>query len=300
MFRVDSELLGFAPETRVLILNCDDLGLHEAVNTAIFDAIENGVATSCSLMAGCPGAADAIRSLQRRPHVPFGVHLTLIRDSDRLAWDPVSPKGDVPSLLDADTGELFADTPADRERLLARASLAEVERELRAQIDTVVDAGLRPTHLDWHCLADGGRADIFDLGLALAEEYGLAARVWLADGRKKARALGKPVVDHPFLDSYTVDLDRKAETYERLLRGLPPGLSEWAIHPALATADWKAVQPSGWRVGHSDHAFFTSDRAREILAEEGIRLIDYTLLQDAWRRSDRERAGGAERRPAGR
>jgi hypothetical protein len=31
--RMDSESLGFAPEARVLILNRDDLGLHEAVNT---------------------------------------------------------------------------------------------------------------------------------------------------------------------------------------------------------------------------------------------------------------------------
>jgi hypothetical protein len=58
----------------------------------------------------------------------------------------------------------------------------------------VVDAELTPTHLDWHCLADGGRADILDLAMALAEEYGLAARVWLDDGRRKAREQGKPEI----------------------------------------------------------------------------------------------------------
>jgi chitin disaccharide deacetylase len=55
--------------------------------------------------------------------------------------------------------------------------------------------------LDWHCLADGGRADILHLATALAEEYGLAARVWLDDGRRKTREQGKPVVDNAFLDS---------------------------------------------------------------------------------------------------
>ena len=77
---MDSELLGFAPDARVLILNCDDFGMHPAVNAGILDAIENGVATSCSLMAPCPAAADAIARLQERPHIPFGLHLTLIRD----------------------------------------------------------------------------------------------------------------------------------------------------------------------------------------------------------------------------
>jgi hypothetical protein len=58
--RTSSELLGFDPDARVLILNCDDLGMHQAVNIAIVDSIENGVATSCSLMMPCPGAADAM------------------------------------------------------------------------------------------------------------------------------------------------------------------------------------------------------------------------------------------------
>lgn len=281
---MDSELLGFAPTSRVLILNCDDLGMHEAVNTAIFDAIEKGVATSCSLMTPCPAAADALRLLQERPHVPFGVHLTLIRDAQPRAWGPLSPKAEVPSLLDPDTGELFIDSPANRERLLAQACLEDVERELRSQIDMATDAGLSPTHLDWHCLADGGRADIFELGLALAAEYGIAARVWLDDGRQKARAQGKPVVDHPFLDSFAVDVEGKAETYERLLRELPAGLTEWAVHPALGTQAWQAIEPDGWRVRQSDHAFLTSERASEILAETDIRVIDYTPLQDRWRR----------------
>jgi hypothetical protein len=35
----------------------------------------------------------------------------------------------------------------------------------------------------------------------------------------------------------------------------------------------------------SDHAFLTSDRAREVLAEEGIEVIDYRSLQDVWRAS---------------
>jgi predicted glycoside hydrolase/deacetylase ChbG (UPF0249 family) len=161
--------------------------------------------------------------------------------------------------------------------------LEDVERELRAQLNTTVEAGLSPTHLDWHCLGDGGRADVFDLGLALAEEYGLAARVWLDDGRRKARALGKPVVDQSFLDSCTIEVEGKAETYERLLRALPPGLSEWAVHPALGTQDWQAVHPAGWRVRESDHAFLTSVHAREVIAEEGIEVIDYRLLQNAWR-----------------
>jgi predicted glycoside hydrolase/deacetylase ChbG (UPF0249 family) len=75
-----SELLGFAADARVLIVNCDDFGMHEAVNAAVVDSIENGIASSCSLMVPCPAAASAMRVLRERPHIPFGIHLSLIRD----------------------------------------------------------------------------------------------------------------------------------------------------------------------------------------------------------------------------
>jgi hypothetical protein len=188
----------------------------------------------------------------------------------------------VPSLLDPDTNELYVNTPAQRTALLAEAKLTDVERELRAQIDAVVDVGLVPTHLDWHCLADGGRADILHLAMALAKEYGLAARVWLDDGRRKARAQGKPVVDNAFLDSYSISLHDKTATYARMLCDLPPGLNEWAIHPAHGTEQWQTIEPTGWRIRQSDHAFVTSPQAREILGHEGITLIDYRPLQQVW------------------
>ena len=280
--QLSSELLGFAPDARVLIVNCDDFGMHDAVNAAVVESIENGIASSCSLMVPGPAAAKAMGLLHERPHIPFGIHLTLIRDSPDYVCGPAAAKADVPSLLDPDTGELYDDTPAQRTALLAAATLPDVERELRAQIDAVVDEELRPTHLDWHCLADGGRADIFDLAMALAEEYGLAARVWLDDGRRKAHEQGKPVVDNAFLDSFSISLDDKAATYERMLRDLPPGLNEWAIHPALGTEQWQTIEPTGWQIRESDHAFLTSPQARDILDGEGITVIDYRPLQQAW------------------
>jgi predicted glycoside hydrolase/deacetylase ChbG (UPF0249 family) len=277
-----SEQLGFGPDARVLIVNCDDFGMHDAVNAAVVESIEGGIAGSCSLIVPCPAAAEAMRLLRERPHIPFGIHLALIRDWPEYRWGPASAKAEVPSLLDPDTGELYVDTPAQRTALLAAAKLTEVERELRAQIKAVVEVGLAPTHLDWHCLADGGRADIFDLAMALAQEYGLAARVWLEDGRRKAREQGKPVVDNAYLDSYSVSLHERAATYARMLRDLPPGLNEWAVHPAHGTEQWQSIDPTGWRVRQGDHAFLTSPQARELLDQESITVIDYRPLQQAW------------------
>jgi hypothetical protein len=119
-------LLGFAPDARVLIVNCDDFGMHEAVNAGVVESIENGIASSCSLMVPCPAAATAMRLLRGRPHIPFGIHLALIRDTPEYRWGPVAAKADVPSLLDPDTEELFVDTPAQRTALLAAAKLTGI------------------------------------------------------------------------------------------------------------------------------------------------------------------------------
>ncbi|WP_447003418.1 ChbG/HpnK family deacetylase [Saccharothrix isguenensis] len=186
-FGQSSELLGYPPDARVLIVNCDDLGMHEDIDVAVVESIEAGIARSCSLMTAGPSAQHAVGLLRRHPGIPFGIHLTLVRDTPADRWGPVAEG--VPSLLD-DTGRLF--TADERATLLARARLDEVEVEFRAQVGAVVDVGLAPTHLDFHCLADGGRDDILELTVALAAEYGLAVRVWSDEGRRRMRGRGLP------------------------------------------------------------------------------------------------------------
>ncbi len=237
-------------------------------------------------MVPCPGAPDAVRLLRQHPGISFGIHLTLVCDTTRCRWGPLTARRLVPSLLDQ-AGELF--TPAQVPRLLARARLDEVEREFRAQIDAVAGAGLTPAHLDWHCLADGGREDIFAMTVALATEHGLAVRAWLEPGRRTLRRQGLPVTDHPFLDSFALGLDGKPARYAGLLRDMPAGLSEWAVHPGLGNQESQALDPGGWRVRHTDYEFLASPAARDLLQREGIVAIDYSAIQQVWRQASRPR-----------
>ncbi len=88
---------------------------------------------------------------------------------------------------------------------LAQARLDQLEMEFRAQIEVVLAAGLKPTHLDWHALRIGGRADILDLMFRLAKEYGLALRVAGRSSIEKLQSQGFPTNDYDFLDSYLLD-----------------------------------------------------------------------------------------------
>jgi len=220
-----------------------------------------------------------MRLLKENPDLPFGVHLSVVRDIAHYRWGPLAPRERVPSLL-AEDGDLF---PLDRmAELLARAKVEELEAEFRAQVETVLAAGLRPSHLDWHCLLNGGRADVFELTLGLAREYGLALRIDAQPFINRLQRRGLPTADHDVLDSFTLDVEAKSTRYAALLRALPAGLSEWAVHPGLGSADAQAIDPDGWRVRQTDLEFLTSPRAREIVQEEGIVLISYEPLQAVW------------------
>jgi predicted glycoside hydrolase/deacetylase ChbG (UPF0249 family) len=286
-----NELLGYPPDARLLIINADDFGVYHAVNAAILRALTTGVARSTTLMAPCPWALHAMQWLRGHPEIACGVHLTVISEFPAYRWRPLTPRDDVPSLLD-ETGFFFSN---DRQpALLARARLDEVETEFRAQIEAVLAAGLTPTHLDWHCLRDGGRPDIFDLTLGLASENGLALRVFDPVRSEQLQRQGLPAVDHGVVDSTRLATAGKTARFVRMLRALPPGLSEWAVHPGLGTAEARAID-SWWARRAADLRFLVSREARETIAAEGIILLDYRALQAVW---NRDRAPSQEARAA--
>ena len=137
-------------------------------------------------------------------------------------------------------------------------------------------------HLDWHCLYDGGRVDIFDLPFRDGEEYGLALRVHDRAAVEKCQRAGLPTNDHGVLDSYRLEIESKSNRYVQLLRALPAGLSEWAVHPSLGNAEAQAMEPDGWQVRKTDFDFVTSQEARDVIEEEDIIVLDYRPLQKVW------------------
>ena len=194
-----NRLLGYPLDARLLIINADDFGMCHAVNEAIFHALQNGVLRTTTLMAPCAWALQATHFLVDHPDIPFGVHLTAISEWSHYRWGPLTSRDKVPSLIDqAGYFHRFEAMPA----LLAQVRLDQLELEWRAQIEAVLAAGLTPTHLDWHALRIGDRADIADLMLRLAREYGLALRVRGRYWTETVQSQGLPCNDYDFLDSY--------------------------------------------------------------------------------------------------
>jgi predicted glycoside hydrolase/deacetylase ChbG (UPF0249 family) len=274
-----NSLLGYPADARLLLVNADDFGMCHAVNEAIIRSLEEGIVGSCSVMVPCPWALQALAWLQEAPDVSFGVHLTSISEQPTYRWGPLTCRKEVPSLVD-EAGYFYSESRI--EQFLGQVDVPELEREYRAQIEQVLDTGLQPTHLDSHCAIHVRREDVFEMTFALACEYGVPVRAYYRPYIEKLRRRGYPANDHDLMDSYDLDTVDKATRYARMLRALPVGLSEWAVHPGVGNAELRAVEPSSWLVRQTDLDFVVSQEAQAILGEEGIILVDYRAVRALW------------------
>ena len=121
-----------------VVINCDDLGLHPAVRRAVVDLGSAGAISSATLMANGPDF-DASARING---VGIGVHLNLLRGA------PICSPEQIPSLVDDDGLMLRSYGRLFRRYIAGRVSIDDVRREWSAQIERVIDAGVRPTHLD--------------------------------------------------------------------------------------------------------------------------------------------------------
>ena len=273
-----ADLLGYPPDARLLILNADDFGMCHAADEATIRTLKKGPVSSCTLMVPCPWSLHALKLLRASPDVPFGVHLTVVSEQPNYRWGPLTCRSEVPSLVD-EAGYFYSEPRIDE--FLDQVELGELEREYRAQIERVLAAGLKPTHLDSHCGSHTRREHMFDMTVGLALEYGLALRVYGETYVQRLPARGLPTLDHELMDSYTLEVTGKDARYTQMLRDLPAGLTEWAVHPGLDTPEMQAVEP-GSRVRQTDFAFFSSARAHEVVDEEEITVLSYRDLQRVW------------------
>jgi predicted glycoside hydrolase/deacetylase ChbG (UPF0249 family) len=267
--------LGRAPDARLVIVNCDDLGSSRSANVAVYDALRNGVATSASLMVPCPWARDAA-AMYRGEDV--GVHLTLNAEWDTYRWGPITH---APSLLDGDGG--FPRTITD---VWDHADLDEARRELRAQVERAIVWGFDVSHLDSHMGTVQLRAEFFDVYVELAVDFDLPLRM---AGSSAQRVIGFPYRELAaaegvvFPDHFVYTSVGSRRSIERALFDLEPGVTEVYVHPAIDTDELRASHPD-WPQRVEDHAFVTSDPSLPDLVERaGAELIGFRELRDLQR-----------------
>jgi chitin disaccharide deacetylase len=282
------ERLGHPADARLLVIHADDLGMSRSVNRATFEAFENGWITSASILVPCPWFPDVARWARAHPAADLGVHLALNSEWTGFRWGPISGREAVPSLLDPEG--YFPLIEAD---VIARARPAEIDRELRAQIDRARAAGIALTHLDSHMATLFRTAEFFAIYRKLGVTYGLPVLLERLGARGGEQAgwtnasQADALIDRVISISPGVAKEQWGQAYENMLSPLPPGVYQLIVHlgyddeemrgATVDHPDWGA----SWR--QNDLDLVKSARFREFLREQRFVLVGWKDLARATR-----------------
>jgi len=272
-----AERLGHAPDTRLVIISCDDLGSCHAANEGVYRALRTGVATCASLMVPAPWARAA--ALAATSADDLGVHLTLNCEHEAYRFGPITHS---PSLLSGEGG-----FPRDVDDLWQHADPAEVLRECRAQIERALAWGIDVSHLAPHLSVITLRPEFFDVYLELAVEFRLPIRLPSTISAERAGFPFRRLAEEEgvvFPDHF--DHDWRAGSRERVydaVRSLQPGVTEIHVQPVIDTPEVRALTASA-PLWIDDLELVTLDPTLPaLLAEAGAVTIGYRALRDAMR-----------------
>ncbi len=277
---------------RKLIVNADDFGLHESINSAIVKAHKIGLVKSTTVIACGKAFDDAIALCRSCPKLGIGVHLSLVGSLKPLS------SGGIDSLLD-DNGVFLPDYKAFAKRyLLGKISVKQVKQELLLQMQKVYDSKVKITHIDSHqhlhvlpFVAQIVREVALEFGVArvrLPQENILFAK----DKGDMARIVARGVLSQCTMlarDGYLSSGFKSSDyffgmlfggrlTEDRLmfiLRGLPDdAISEIMCHPG---SDNSLLGKSfGWDYAWQEELFaLTSDEVLRFVHKSDIQLINF-------------------------
>ena len=286
-----AEQLGWPAGTKAVIFHVDDAGMSHDSNMGVRKAVEEGVATSLSIMMPCswvPECADWVKS---RPGTDAGVHLTLTSEWKYYRWGPVAGPSVVPGLLD-EHGYLWRDVAG----VVGHASPDEFEAEIRAQVDKARALGIEPTHLDSHmgtCFQPQFIQRYVEVGMekgipvmmfgghmqhisAEAGEFkpllrSLATELWNA---------GLPVIDDLVTKPTTAkEYDERKEQLITLLREMQPGITQIIVHCTEPTEVFSHISGSG-AARQAELRLMTDPDVKAFIKSEGIVLTSWRELKE--------------------
>ena len=280
--------LGYSDKDILVIVNIDDIGLHKDETEASFRALNFGMVKSGSIMVPCPNYDHAIKLWKENPKIDLGVHLTLTCEwGEKYPWAPVLPKTEVPSLSNPD-GIMWPTTEA----LLLHSNRKEIERELTAQINKVLDAGLQPSHLDFH-MNFGFNTDLFPIVVELSHKFNLPMRApkriiyklpFMKNNLRFLRRRGYVFPDTRkgiymmVGDNQSFEF-RKAKYHDHL-RSLKSGVHNIHVHIAFQTKELQYLMGKhDSSIRQIDYDVWTSDDTKKLAKELRITFIGYRPLQ---------------------
>jgi len=280
--KTTAERLGYPAGSKLLILHADDLAVAHSVDSASFDALGSGAVSSASIMIPCPWLTEVADYAKSHPDTDLGLHLTLTSEWKTYRWGSVTSSDKGPSLLQPD-GTFYSTT----DDVVSRAKPAEVEQEIRAQVERALAVGIHPTHLDSHMGALFARPELLAVYIKLAHEYHLPfLTLKLTDARTSAMALLSPndfVLDNVVIANPGLKPADTEAFYLNAIKNLQPGLTEMIVHLGHDDSELQAITVdhpdfgAAWR--QRDFDVVSSPEFRQALRDNHVILVRWRDLQ---------------------
>jgi hypothetical protein len=285
--------LGYGPNARILIPHVDDVGVCHGANRAFVELAEQGFVTTGSVMVPCPWFPEIVDLAREQSELDLGVHLTLTSESRACRWRPVSTADPDSGLLDQH-GYMWPSVGA----LRRHADRAAVEKEMRAQIETALAAGLDVTHLDTH-MGAAAAPEFVDSYLALGRRYRLPVLLprrigtylsVLDMGPIAAGAYGRVLnrlsgEGTPLIDAFAMGLAMRQrpceEAYRHLVEAAVPGVTYLSLH-CSTPGEVERVHPNDadWRI--AEYRLFDQPGFVEWIRDQDVRLIGFRAIRELY------------------
>jgi len=276
--------LGIPEVHKQLVVNADDFGFTPDVNRGIVDAHRRGILTATTLMANGWAFDDAVRLAHETPTLDVGCHLVLIGGSSLVS------------------GKRYPQTVAQLLTALTRREIHPYE-ELAAQLRRIINAGIRPTHLDTHKHTHLA-PPVLDAVARLGDEFGIRWVRQPFDFPLNALRAGVPrfkrmtsdalglmrshfhrvlkrhrcrSTDH-FSGFQITGRFRTAELV-RLLAFLPNGSTELMCHPGYFGESLRSARTRLKESREHELEALTAPETRAALVQNGIELASYRDLE---------------------
>tara|TARA_R110002096_G_scaffold97694_5_gene217664 strand:- start:582 stop:1469 length:888 start_codon:yes stop_codon:yes gene_type:complete len=251
-----------------LLLRFDDIGMSHAVNMGIKEIVDLDIPFSASIMVACPWYQEAVDILKDQPQVTLGIHLTLNAEWKNFRWGPVAGKDAVPSLVD-EHGFFF---PSRATLYANNPTLADIETELRAQIERALKSEANIEYVDYHMGTAVDKPEYRAILEKLAVEHDLAI----------SRYFGEVDVEM----MYRADIPAKKDSLLATINNLKTGqYNLFVSHVGKDTPELAAMidlNPFGpefmSKHRNSELEAFKSPEFLTALKENNIQLLNYSDL----------------------
>jgi predicted glycoside hydrolase/deacetylase ChbG (UPF0249 family) len=279
-----------------VILNADDFGLVQGVNKGIIQAHREGVLSSASLMANAPGFENAVDLAAQNRGLGVGVHLNILRGR------PLSESRHVKSLVTKEGNFCPSVFRLYWKLKSGRIDLGEIEKELRMQIERVMDASIVPSHLDSekhsHMIDP-----LFTLTLKLAKDYGIAKMrfirefcltpklmqigkalfISLSGSARKRRLEAEGIKSTDHFCGICASGRMSAERLQKTLSCLKDGVTEIMVHPGFISQDLIELEKTFGsyyinRYRELELKALLDSGVKKIFTDRGIQLMSFHQL----------------------